>query len=172
MINFKRHINEMFDLVQGIVQIGTEEFFKYAYEMYCATTDNPRSFEDATPELFKRYGYKVKAFKFKNYLIIYGLYPISKRYEVHFWDIERHLASGVSNKGFSDNIFSAVMTVIIEQHLNKRNEDLYIIFKDDSSRGDLYIKLVNKMLIKNNLNDKYSVTINTENIVISKNSEV
>lgn len=64
------------------------------------------------------------------------------------------------------------MSIMIDKHLSVRNDDLYIVFKDDIKRGEFYTNIVTKMLDKQGLSDKFKVNINTDNIVISKKSEV
>lgn len=170
MISFKHLLTEFFDKTTDYEALGTEEFFKYAYEMYKADLkdEEPRSFEEASKELFKRYSYTVKAFKFKQYVILYGKFPTRQRYEIHFWDVENLKTSGRTNKNHIDNIFSAVMSIAIDKHLNKRGDDLYVSYGDDTERGTLYKKLIDMMFKKYQLNNNYSVSINNDVIIISK----
>lgn len=173
MIKFSKYINEVVDLNDNYTSIDTEQFFRYAYDLYLAQTDdNPKkSFEEATPFLFKRYSYTVKAFKYKDFVILYGKSPANNRYEIHFWDVESKQSSGLTGKNIL-SIFGVVMSIMIDKHLSVRNDDLYIVFKDDIKRGEFYTNIVTKMLDKQGLSDKFKVNINTDNIVISKKSEV
>lgn len=173
MIKFSKYLNEVVDLNNNYTSIDTEQFFRYAYELYLAQTDDDpkKSFEEATPYLFKKYSYSVKAFKYKDFVILYGKSPVTKRYEVHFWDVVAKQTNGLTGKNIL-SIFGVIMSIIIDKHLSVRDDDLYIVFKDDAKRGEFYTNLTTKILDKQGLSDRFKVNINTDNIVISKKSGV
>lgn len=173
MIKFSKYLNEVIDLNNDYTSIDTEQFFRYAYELYLAQTDDDpkKSFEEATPFLFKKYSYTTKAFKHKDFVILYGKSPVRNRYEVHFWDVVAKQTNGLTGKNIL-SIFGVVMDIIIYKHLSVRNDDLYIVFDDDIKRGVVYTDIITRMLDKQGLSDKFKVNINTDNIAISKKSEV
>lgn len=159
-------INEIFDIIDNkeIIQISFSEFIKINEVMvkkHAPDFFNNYTSDDLVKFTKDDFGNRVKYFKFKDYLIIYGKIKSSNRFEIHFWDIKNLEYSSSVNNIKITNIFSAVMTVIINFHL-KTNAKLYIS-SDEVNRLNFYFKIINSMLKKYKL--PWKLDINKELIL-------
>lgn len=165
-------MNEVFDYISDYKQVNPTEYIKYRENSLRLTDPYYLSQDIDLEEKRKReHGPRVQYFMYSNFLIYYGKFKYSNKYEVHFLDItnpDPNILNGTSNYS---KAFSAVMSVLKDKHFDKNKYDnIYIVNRNDK-KINFYEVIIKTILKKYNIQDWY-VLNDRRGLVISKNDKI
>ena len=172
MINFRDWsiLNEVFDYTSNYREVNKyvyiDNWIKFLNKANTETLKQPGI--DLERTVFDSHGPRVHYYLYKDYLIFYGKFKSSNRYEVHFWDIKNlEYEDTISKSGFN-SIFSVVMSIIKDKHL-ETNARIYI-HHEVKERRDFYKLIIDKILKKYNID--WNCSIKGEDVVIYPEKEL
>ena len=172
MINFRDWsiLNEVFDYTSNYREVNKyvyiDNWIKFLNKANTETLKQPGI--DLERTVFDSHGPRVHYYLYKDYLIFYGKFKSSNRYEVHFWDIKNlEYEDTISKSGFN-SIFSVVMSIIKDKHL-ETNARIYL-HHEVKERRDFYKLIIDKILKKYNID--WNCSIKGEDVVIYPEKEL
>ena len=157
-------LNEVFDYISNYKEVSKDVYIENWINML--KKHNPNSLKrkgiDLERTVFDNHGPRVHYYTYDNYLIFYGKFKSSNKYEVHFWDIKNlEYENNVGKSGFN-KIFSIIMSILKDKHL-KTNARLYMKH-DIKERREFYQKIITKIFKDKNINWKCEII--GENVII------
>ena len=172
MINFRDWliINEIFDYNPNYREVNKsvyiENWIKFLNKANPETLKQPGI--DLGRTVFDNHGPRVHYYLYKDYLIFYGKFKSSNRYEVHFWDIKNLEYEETVGKSSFNTIFSVIMSIIKDKHL-ETNARLYL-HHEVKERRDFYKLIIDKILKKYGIN--WNCSIKGSDVVIYPEEEL
>lgn len=165
-------MNEVFDYISDYKQVTSKDYINYRiknltkndpyYLTQCVSIEEKCKME---------HGPRVQYYMYSNFLIYYGKFKYSNKYEVHFLDItnpDPNILDGTSNYS---KVFSAVMSVLKDKHFDKnKNDNVYIVNSNDK-KINFYEVIIKNILKKYNINNWF-VLKDRRGLVISKNDKI
>lgn len=172
MISFLDYItlNEIFDYTPNYKEVNKnvyiENWVKFLNKQDPKILKQPGI--DLERTVFENHGPRVHYYTYKDYLIFYGKFKHSNKYEIHFWDIKNlEYEDNVSKSGFN-TVFSVIMSIIKDKHL-KTNARLYLHHKT-KERREFYKLIIDKILKKYELN--WYCSIKEDDVIIHPEKEL
>lgn len=164
----EQKINEIFNYVTNYKEVSKDVYLEYYKKMI--TKDDPNALSrylDVNAQQQRNHGTMVQYYLYKDFLIYYGKFKKSKKYEVHFWNITTLEQSSLGGDGNFSSVFSAVMSIIMDKHIDKGRVENVYIKHDEPDKVSFYEKIIQKMLEKSKLD--WSIHFDSRGLYISKN---
>lgn len=128
-------MNEIFELVTDYKRVSSADYINYRiknlekndpyYLTQCVSIEEKCKME---------HGPRVHYYLYKDYLIYYGKFRYSNKFEVHFLDISNSDTNILNGKNNYSTIFSAVMSVLKDNHFDKNKYDNIYIVNNDAKK--------------------------------------
>ena len=173
MINFRDWLilNEVFDYTSNYKEVNKsvyiENWIKFINKTNPETLKQPGI--DLERTVFDNHGPRVHYYTYKNFLIFYGKFKSSNRYEVHFWDIKNLEHDIIGSSSFND-IFSAVMSILKDKHIEAGKLDRIYIKNEHDKKIKFYKTIIDKILNKYSID--WNCSIKGEDVVIYPEKEL
>jgi hypothetical protein len=168
-----KELNEMFEYTSKYTEVSKDDYIEYRKKIINKDDENAHKRGlDLILSHFREHGDEVKYYIYNDFLIFYGKFKASKKYEIHFWNIKTlSMESLGKGPGNFSSVFSAVMSIIKDKHIEEGKLSNVYVKHEDSAKVDFYQKIAIKMLDK--LKVKWEATIDKDKknknvLVISK----
>jgi len=165
-------MNEIFKYVSGYKEVSGDEYVKY--KMNILKSIDPYYLKqgiDIEEKRRKDHGPRVHYYTYDNFLIYYGKFLYSKKFEIHFLDMTNPDSNIVGGTGNYSNIFSVLMSILKDKHFDVgKSDDIYIV-NTKVKKVDFYEVLINGILKKYKIDDWF-VLRDRRGLVISKNDKI
>ena len=128
MLTFKKwleekRLNEIFNYTSDYKEISKNEFIEY--EKKIALHLDPDALVNGLDiELSdkRNRGPRVHYYVYKDFLIFYGKFKNSKKYEVHFWNIKDLSFESLGGNNNYSITFSGVMSILKDKHFDAHHD--------------------------------------------------
>lgn len=92
---------------------------------------------------------------YKDFLIYYGKFKYSNKFEIHFLDTKNPDTNVINISGYYSSIFSVVMSILKDKHFDKgKSENIYIVNKV-VDKIDFYEVIIKGIIKKYDIQDWY-----------------
>lgn len=165
-------LNEIFNYISDYKEVSGSEYVKY--REYISKIVDPQFYKSVNDFEEKRkneHGPRVHYYRYKNFLIYYGKFKYSNKFEIHFLDITNPDANIINGNGYYSSIFSVIMSILKDKHFDKGKTDDIFILNKISKKIDFYEVIIKGILKKYNILDWY-VHKDRRGLVISKNDTI
>ena len=165
-------LNEIFNYISDYKEVSGIEYTKYR-EHISKLTDKTfyKMVNDFEEKRKKEHGPRVHYYKYKDFLIYYGKFKYSNKFEIHFLDITNPDTNVINGKGYYSSIFSVIMSILKDKHFDKgKSENIYIVNKT-AEKIDFYEVVIKGIMKKYNIQDWY-VHKDRRGLVISKDDTI
>lgn len=164
-------LNEVFDYTSGYKEVNKSVYIdnwkKFINKSNPETLKQPGI--DLERTVFDNHGPRVHYYMYKNFLIFYGKFKSSNKYEVHFWDI-KNLEHDIIGTNSFNSVFSAVMSIIKDKHIDAGKLDRIYIKNEHDKKLNFYKTIIEKILNKYNID--WSCTLKGDSVVIHPEKEL
>ena len=176
MLTFKKwleekRLNEIFNYTSDYKEISKNEFIEYEKKIALhLDTDALVNGLDIELSDKRNRGPRVHYYVYKDFLIFYGKFKNSKKYEVHFWNIKDLSFESLGGNNNYSTAFSAVMSILKDKHFDAgRVENIYIKHREPE-KVLFYKKIIQKMINKFKLD--WFIHLDNRGLYISKNEHI
>lgn len=165
-------LNEIFEIITDYKKVTSTEYVNYRIknleknDAYYLTQCG--SIEDKCK---REHGPRVHYYMYKNYLIYYGKFKYSNKFEIHFLDTTNSDANIMNGKNNYSTIFSAIMSILKDKHFDKNKYDDIYIVNNNAKKINFYEVLIKNILKKYKISDWF-VLKDRRGLVISKNDKI
>lgn len=165
-------MNELFDVITDYKQVTSTDYINYRiknlekndpyYLTQCVSIEEKCKME---------HGPRVHYYIYKDYLIYYGKFKYSNKFEVHFLDITNSDSNIMNGKNSYSTVFSAIMSILKDKHFDKNKYDNIYVVNNNAKKINFYEILIINILKKYNIDDWF-VLKDRRGLVISKNNRI
>lgn len=165
-------LNEIFDYTSDYKEVSPAVYIEYKEKLLKQVDPYFLSTVINLEEKRKReHGPRVHYYKYKDFLIYYGKFKYSNKYEIHFLDLNNFDVNVINGKNNYSTVFIAVMSILKDKHFDKGKSDNISIINTNNKKIDFYEVLIKSILKKYNVNDWF-VLKDRRGLVISKNDKI
>lgn len=165
-------LNEIFNYISDYREVPGTEYTKYR-EYISKLIDKPffKKVKDFEEKRKNEHGPRVHYYMYKDFLIYYGKFKYSNKFEIHFLDTKNPDTNVINCSGYYSSIFSVVMSILKDKHFDKgKSENIYIVNKV-VDKIDFYEVIIKGIIKKYDIQDWY-VHRDRRGLVISKNNTI
>lgn len=163
-------LNEIFEYIPNYKEVTRDVYIKYRKETLEILDPYYLSLIDLEQKCKNEHGPRVHYYMYNNFLIYYGKFKYSNKYEVHFIDINNPDSNIIGGKNKYSVIFSVIMSILKDKHFNTKSDNIYIV-NNDSRKISFYEVVIKNIISKYNINDWF-VLRDRRGLVISKNNKI
>jgi hypothetical protein len=173
LISFRDYLilNEIFDYTSNYKEVNKNVYIDNWKKFI--NKENPEILKqpgiDLKRTVFDNHGPRVHYYTYDNFLIFYGKFKSSNKYEVHFWDI-KNLEHDIIGSNSFNKIFSAVMSIIKDKHIDAGKLDYIYIKNEHPKKLQFYKTIIDKILKKYNMS--WGCTLKGNNIILHPEKEL
>jgi hypothetical protein len=166
-----KELTEVFDYTPDYREISRDDFIEYEKKIAVHIDANAlKTGLDIDLSDKRNRGPRVHHYIYKDFLIFYGKFKNSKKYEVHFWNIKDLSFESLGGNNNYSTAFSGVMSILKDKHFDVgRVENVYIKHKEPE-KILFYEKIIQKMLNKFKLD--WFIQFDSRGLYISKNKYI
>ena len=165
-------MNEIFELITDYKRVASTDYINYRiknlekndpyYLTQCVSIEEKCKME---------HGPRVHYYMYKDYLIYYGKFKYSNKFEIHFLDTSNSDANITNGKNNYSSIFSAIISILKYNHFDKNKYDNIYIVNTNAKKINFYEVLIKNILKKYKITDWF-VLKDRRGLVISKNDKI
>lgn len=165
-------MNEVFEYISDYKRVDSSEYISYREKQLKMNDPNFLKLAGNLEEKRKReHGPRVHYYKYMNFLIYYGKFKYSNKYEIHFVDTTNLDPNIIDGNGNYSKIFSAVMSILKDKHFDANRVDNIYIVNNNTKKINFYEVLIKNILKKYKIDDWF-VLNDRRGLVISKNNKI